>query len=59
MVSVLLVAQRVAEQDATDRDHRDHAAAGVADDICELHRSDPGFTVDRSSPRRVPRSEES
>ena len=54
-----LVAQRVAEQDAPDRDDREHAAAGVADDLCELHRSDPGFTVDRLSPRRVPRSEES
>jgi hypothetical protein len=40
-----LVAQGVAEQGATDRDDRDHAAARVADDLYEIHRSDPGFTV--------------
>ena len=59
MVSVRLVAQRVAEQDAADRDDRDQAAAGVTDDLVELHRSDPGFTVGASSPSRLPHSEES
>ena len=58
MVSVLLVAQGVPEQGATNRDDRDHAAAGVADDFVEWHRSDPGFTVDGSSPLCDPLSEE-
>ena len=53
-----LIAQGVAEQDAADRDDRDHGGGGVADDLCEVHR-DPGFILHRSSPGFVPRLEES
>lgn len=58
-VPVRLVAQRVTEQNARDRDDRDHAAAGVPDDFLQWHRSDPDFNVGHSSPLLVPRPEES
>ena len=59
VVSARLVAQRVADQDASDRDDRDQAAARVADDLEKWHRSDPGFTVDGSAPPRTPRLQQS